>query len=171
MKLTAQEEYGLRCLLQIAREPAGFSTIHEIASREGLTSSYVAKLLRLMRKAGFVTSLRGRKGGFRLSQSAGTIPVSTVLGILGGRLYSATFCRSYKGHKRTCVHDMDCSIRSLWAAIDSLVEDTMSKVMLADLFCTERQMRTWCRGNLQGLSVSAVMPLSMGCPAHQHLTS
>lgn len=171
MKLTAKEEYGLRCLLQIARQPAAFATIDEIASREGLTSTYVAKLLRLMRKAGLVTSIRGRKGGFRLSHQADQIKLGTVLAALGGRLYWEGFCKSHRGRKLVCVHDTDCSIRSLWAAIDSLVQGTLSKMRLKDLLCTERQMRTRCRDNLQGLFVSGAMPLSMGCPANQHPTS
>lgn len=164
MKLTSQEEYGLRCLLQIARQPEEFSTIEEIASQEGLTPTYVAKLLRVMRKAGLVRSIRGRKGGFRLGRSADQIKVGTVVGALGGWLYGDDFCKSHRGHKRTCVHDTDCSIRSLWIAIDALVQDALSRMKLKDLLRTERQMRTWCRSNLQEVSVGQVAALSVHCP-------
>ena len=51
MKFTAQEEYGLRCLLQIGREGLGGSlTIPEIALRESISIPYVAKLVRLLRQ-------------------------------------------------------------------------------------------------------------------------
>ena len=47
MKLTSQEEYGLRCLLRIAREGEGGSlTIPKISQKEGISNFYVAKLMR-----------------------------------------------------------------------------------------------------------------------------
>lgn len=164
MKLTSQEEYGLRCLLQIARQPEESSTIKEIASREGLTPTHVAKLLRVMRKAGLVTSIRGRKGGFRLGRSADQIQLDRVLGALGGRLYGDDFCKSHTGRKRVCVHNMDCSIRSLWVAIDSLVQGALSRIRLEDLLGTERQMSTSCRSNLQELAVGKTVSFTAQCP-------
>jgi Rrf2 family protein len=149
MKITAAEEYGLRCLLQIAREPARFSTIEEIASREGLTPTYTAKLLRIMRKAGLVTAIRGRKGGFRLGQPADQITVGTVLGVLGGQLYQPDFCKLHTGHRRVCVHNADCSIRSLWMAVSALVQEAMQKVTLEDLRCAEEEeMGAWGQRHL-----------------------
>ena len=171
MKLTAQEEYGLRCLLQIAHSPEGFSTIGEIASHEGLTSAYVAKLLRLMRKAGLVISVRGRTGGFRLSRSGTEISIGQVLSVLGGRIYSEQFCRSYRGHKRTCVHDTDCSIRSLWAAIGSLVENATSRVMLPDLLCSEEAMTTWWRGHINAVAGNPPVSLMKRCSGTLNLES
>ena len=56
MKLTANEEYGVRCLVRIAY--AGFSgqglTIPEISTAEGVSPAYAAKILRVLRKGGFV---------------------------------------------------------------------------------------------------------------------
>ena len=54
MQLLAQEEYGLRCLLQVAQhrgeEPLSIQTV---AEREGLSPEYAAKLMRALRKAGY----------------------------------------------------------------------------------------------------------------------
>ena len=70
MKITAQEEYGLRCLLRLARAGDGRSlTIPEIAADEGLSVPYVAKLLAVLRQAGLIESVRGRSGGYRLAAS------------------------------------------------------------------------------------------------------
>jgi DNA-binding IscR family transcriptional regulator len=53
MKITSQEEYGLRCLMRLARAEDGRSlTIPEIAADEGLSFPYVAKLLAVLRQAG-----------------------------------------------------------------------------------------------------------------------
>ncbi|ARU39689.1 hypothetical protein CCB80_00435 [Armatimonadetes bacterium Uphvl-Ar1] len=63
MKFSAQEEYGLRCLIALARKGVGQSmTIPEISDQEGLTSSHVAKILAILRRSGFVASTRGQSG-------------------------------------------------------------------------------------------------------------
>ena len=79
MRLTAQEEYGLRCLLQVAGEPGGFTTVPEVARREGLTRSYVAKLFGILRHADLLESVQGRAGGFRLTRPADRLDVGSVL--------------------------------------------------------------------------------------------
>src|SRR2546425_11812681 len=86
MRFTAQEEYGLRCLLQIAREPAGSLTIPEIAEREALTSAYVAKLMSVLRKAGLVKSTRGQKGGYRLACPPDQMNLDRKSGVEGKRV-------------------------------------------------------------------------------------
>ena len=58
MKITAQEEYGLRCLLRLARAGEEHAlTIPEIAESEKLSPPYVAKLLSVLRQAGLITSV------------------------------------------------------------------------------------------------------------------
>jgi Rrf2 family protein len=64
MRFSTQEEYGLRCLLQLARRGASASmSIAEIAQAEGLSQANTAKLMRMLRLAGFVASVRGQEGG------------------------------------------------------------------------------------------------------------
>lgn len=138
MRFTAQEEYGLRCLLQIAREPTGFNTIPEIAQRESLSGAYVAKLLIVLRKAGIVDSTRGQKGGYRLARPAQQIRMDEVLDVLGGRLYANGFCGRYPGHDAVCVHQSDCSIRGLWSRLDGIVHDSLSRTTLADMLSAPR---------------------------------
>ena len=71
MKLSTQEEYGLRCLLQIARVGASASlTIAEMSEREGISSPNVAKIMRILRRAGLVNSTRGKSGGSLLARPA-----------------------------------------------------------------------------------------------------
>lgn len=143
MRFSAQEEYGLRCLLQMAREPAGAVTIPDIAAREALTPAYVAKLLRVLRQAGLVQSSRGQKGGYRLACPPDQMNLGMVLAALGGRLYSNDFCGRHAGTGRICVHDVDCSIRSLWMAVDTAVQRALGRTMLADLLRSEPAMHTW----------------------------
>jgi Rrf2 family protein len=145
MKLTSQEEYGLRCLVQIASEEMKFLTIPEIARREALSSAYVAKLLRLLRRAGLVRSVRGQKGGFELAMAPDDINVGVALDALGGRLYSDSFCLSHAGERAVCVRDTNCSLRSLWSAMDAAVQAVLRRTQLSHLMWGERPMQTWLR--------------------------
>ncbi len=145
MRLTAQEEYGLRCLLQVARGQEGSRTTPQIAEREGLTKAHVHKLMRVLRRAGLVKSVRGRKGGYQLARPAEQINAGAVLASLGGNLYSTDFCGEHAGNERTCVRNDDCSIRSLWIAVDQAVQRALQKTQLSDLLRSEPEMAAWIR--------------------------
>jgi len=143
MRLTAQEEYGLRCLLQVARGQDTAVTTPEIAEQEGLSEAHVHKLMRLLRRAGLVRSVRGRKGGYKLARPAGQINVGAVLACLGDSFYSTEFCGQHTGNEHTCVRNHDCSIRSLWIAVDRAVQRALQATKLSDLLRTEPEMKAW----------------------------
>ena len=134
MKFSAQEEYGLRCMVALAREgDDGFLTIPTIASAEGLTQSHVAKLLAILRKSGFVTSQRGQLGGYSLSRPAKEIIIMDLMAVLGGRLFDEDYCDRYAGINEECVHYTQCSLRLLWVKIQAAVDSVVSGVSLHDL--------------------------------------
>lgn len=141
MKLSAQEEYGLRCLLHMARLEEGQSlSIPEISRAEGLSVPNVAKLMRLLRLGGFVESVRGQAGGYTLSRSAGEIVVGSVLDALGGRFYTPKFCERHAGLERTCTRSTDCSVRALWSTVQDVLDSVLRRITLRDLLCNERDI-------------------------------
>jgi Rrf2 family transcriptional regulator, iron-sulfur cluster assembly transcription factor len=134
VKFSAQEEYGLRCLLQLGMQGEGGSlTISELSQREGISVPNVAKMMRVMRRAGFVCSTRGKDGGYTLARPAGQLRIGDVLGILGGRLYEAGFCERHAGVEQVCSHETGCSIRSVWQMVQSSVDQVLSQLTLQDL--------------------------------------
>lgn len=135
MKFSAQEEYGLRCLVAIGRREN--ITIPEIARKEGLTEAHVAKLLMILRKGGFVASTRGQSGGYALSRAAEQISVNEALAHLGGRLYDGEFCGKHAGREDVCAHSFNCTIRSLWSTVQEAVDSVLDKVSLADIIRDE----------------------------------
>jgi Rrf2 family protein len=144
MKLTSQEEYGLRCLLRVGREADGASlTIPELARAEGISEPNVAKMMRILRRGGFVKSTRGQSGGYTLSRPASEIAVGHVLAILGGRLFEPAFCEGHSGIERLCTHMPDCSIRSVWRMVQEAVDQVLSQITLKDLLRSEPEMNAW----------------------------
>ncbi len=145
MKFSSQEEYGLRCLLQLSRPHDGKAvpaalTIPEISRSTGLSEPYVAKLMGILRRGGLVKSVRGQAGGYALARQPEQIPVGEALAVLGGRLFASDFCDRHPGHAHTCTQSDDCSIRSLWGAVQQVVDRVLNHTTLRDLMGNERQM-------------------------------
>ena len=140
MKITAQEEYGLRILIRIAscRDEKGMS-IPQLSEAEGLSSHYVAKLTRLLRIAEFINSTPGYKGGYTLAKPAKKIMINKVLKALGGALYDKEFCGLHSGTSKLCTHSVDCSSRSLWQMIQFTIDQLLDKITLHDLVNSEKE--------------------------------
>jgi len=97
MKISAQEEYGLRCLVQLATLKDGESlTLPQIAEREGISVANTGKLMWLLNKAGFVQSTRGTKGGYFLARPAGEVFLNEVIKVLEEDEIDK-HCDNYKG--------------------------------------------------------------------------
>jgi Rrf2 family protein len=144
MKLSTQEEYGLRCLLRVGRESADRSlTIPELARAEGISEANVAKMMRILRKGGFVKSTRGQSGGYTLARPSDQIAVGHVLAVLGGRLFDSNFCGSHAGGASLWAHVSDCSIRQVWKTIQGAIDDVLARMSLRDLLRNESDMTDW----------------------------
>jgi Rrf2 family transcriptional regulator, iron-sulfur cluster assembly transcription factor len=134
MKITAQEEYGLRLLIRIAGcHSAEGMNIPQLSEAEGLSSHYIAKLTRTLRMAGFINSTPGTKGGYLLARPAHEIIIKDVLKAMGGVIYDTDFCGSHAGSLNLCTNSVDCSARSLWKMIAFTVDQLLSKITLQDL--------------------------------------
>ena len=141
MKLSSQEEYGLRCLLQIARAGEGASlTIAEVSEREGISAPNVAKLMRLLRRADLVHSIRGMAGGYSLSRPASEVQVLEVVNVLGGRLFDADFCDRHAGLEVECLNNSDCSIRPVLRHLQAAVDRVLGEFTLQSLLSNEREV-------------------------------
>jgi Rrf2 family protein len=138
MKITAFEEYGLRCLVQLAKHhheerPVAIS---EIAKAEGLSIQYVGKIMHELRRGGLINSVRGIHGGFMLAKAPQEISVAEIFAIMGGET-PEHLCSKFPGNLTECVHLGGCSIRSVWSFIMSQVSDVLKRVTLADLVMSE----------------------------------
>jgi Rrf2 family protein len=138
MKLSSQEEYGLRCLLQLARAGEGASlTIADMAEREGISPPNVAKIMRLLRRAGLVRSTRGKSGGYTLARPPAQVRASDVLAGLGGRLFDTGFCDRHAGVESHCLHTRDCSIRPVLRGLQQAIDQVLGELTLASLVGSE----------------------------------
>jgi len=138
MKISAQEEYGLRCLLQLARADSHGDSLNlaQIARLEGISVANAGKLMWILNKAGLVQSQRGTKGGYRLSRPASEIHLNEVISVLDDQRVEG-HCKSYAGVLDSCVHTGDCGIRPVIVELHQIVENALSEITLSQLLGTE----------------------------------
>ncbi len=144
MQMLAIEEYGLRCLLQVAFHPGpGPVTASAIARQEGLGPEYVGRIMGALRAGGLVVSTRGASGGYHLARPANEIGVWEAIEVLGGEFFPEGFCDCHPGRRRECVHITDCSVRALWRKVENTLKTALNAISLEDLRRDERTMVTW----------------------------
>jgi Rrf2 family transcriptional regulator, iron-sulfur cluster assembly transcription factor len=152
MKISAQEEYGLRCLLQLARaETIGESlTLSQLGRLEGISTANAGKLMWILTKAGLVQSTRGTKGGYTLARPASEIRLNRVIRVLEGEP-AESHCKSYAGVLDACVHTGDCGIRPVIVELHQIVDNALADITLSQLLGTEANVDAVLH-HIQGIS-------------------
>jgi Rrf2 family transcriptional regulator, iron-sulfur cluster assembly transcription factor len=134
LKITAQEEYGLRCILQLARQTDSEPLmVRDIADREGLSIAYVEKILWTLSRSGIIESVRGPKGGYRLTRPCTEISVGEVMRALGGIPSQEEICGHFTGIHDTCVHHDNCDLQPVWTSITDFVHSVFDRIPLSQL--------------------------------------
>jgi len=141
MKITSMEEYGLRCMVQLAMANTdGPVTVTDIAENEGLSTEYAGKLLNLLRQADLVKSVRGRNGGFVLARPTNEISLAAIMRVFSPDLFDEDYCNRHTGAVDACVHTSSCAIRPVLWTLSNVVNRTLESLTLMDLLCGESEM-------------------------------
>jgi len=156
MKISAQDEYGLRILLQIAKaHPSEGLNLSQLGELENISQAYAAKITRQLRIAGFIQSMRGQKGGYVLAMPASEIKINQVLKSMGGAIYDEKFCGQHSGTLSLCTNSVDCSLRSLWTILQINMDKLLDQISIQDLMKSENQVSV----NLSKLSAHSLQSL------------
>lgn len=134
MRITAIEEYGLRCLLRVApcsdEDPVSAQTIAEL---EGMSLPYTQKILRILSQGGLVDSKRGAYGGYYATRPIDEISLGDVMRALGGFIEVDDLCERHTGEREVCRNASHCTIRPVWSHISEFVMTTMDQIPLSVL--------------------------------------
>lgn len=138
MRVTAMQEYGLRCMVQLAsHQPKTPLAVREIARRERLTPVYVEKILVNLRRAGLVKSLRGVNGGYIMAKPPSAVSVGAILTALGQVDLERNLCNRFTGESSACVHAGSCSIRPIWGLLTRYIFGFLDQISLEQLLQNE----------------------------------
>lgn len=134
MHFSAQEAYGLRCVMQLARSYNGDAvTAKKISESEKISLDYVHKLLGILKRGGLIESRRGINGGFRLSKEPREISVLEVLDHLLSELNAEGHCAKFNRSGHKCPWWGKCEIKPFLDSIFKCYDSFASRVSLGDL--------------------------------------
>jgi Rrf2 family protein len=130
MKLSTRIRYGLRIMVQIAREANGSPVLaRELSSQQNVSPAYVDQILIPLRSGGLVASLRGRNGGYRLGRPAEQITALDVVETIEGKLRLVECVDD----PSVCERSAYCPGRKVWANMTTAMRDSLSGFTLAEL--------------------------------------
>jgi len=131
MKLSTKARYGLRMMVELARELKTNQLVRlgKIAQITGLSVNYLAQLAIPLKAKGLLVGVSGKYGGYRLSRSANQILISDVVGASIGKI-NLVEC---VGDPSICLNSSFCETRLIWVILNESFIDALKKYTLADL--------------------------------------
>lgn len=140
MKLSTKGRYGLRALIDLAvHSDTEAVSIQSISARQGISESYLEQLMRLLRKAELVKSVRGAGGGYVLAKSAEQISVGDILRALEGNLDAVT-CTAGRT-ENSCEGADFCVTRFVWQRINESITAAVDSIMLSQLVLESKRIQ------------------------------
>lgn len=128
MKITARSRYAVRIMIDLALIDSGEITqVNQIAKRQNISEKYLEQIISVLKKAGFVKSIRGAQGGYRLNQDASTYTVGMIL-----RLTEGSLC-PVEGDVSECQGCDTCETLDVWKQLNSAISQIVDNVTIADL--------------------------------------
>jgi Rrf2 family nitric oxide-sensitive transcriptional repressor len=115
--------------MRLAGEPERRFTTQEIAREFAISRNHLTKVVRDLAEAGFIDTLRGAGGGFRLARAAETISLGDVVRRLESRQAMVECFRTDGG---ACVLTPRCQLKGRLAAADRAFLAELDKSSLAD---------------------------------------
>ena len=134
MRLSTKSTYGLRAMVNLAlKYEKGATSISDIASREGISVSYLEQLLNRLRRRSLLESRRGPNGGYVLARSPREITVGDIVRVLEGDT-APVYCVTGKNQlKRACRRSPTCVARGVWEKLAGAIDEVLDSVNLEDL--------------------------------------
>ncbi len=131
MLVSTKGRYALRVMLELAQsDPDSYMPLPAIAEKQGISEKYSESIIAVLSRAGLVDGLRGKGGGYRLNRPAAEYSVGQILRLTEGSLAPVT---CLEGAENTCPRAGHCTTLPMWEKLDSLINDYLDSVSLADL--------------------------------------
>ena len=132
MKISTKGRYALRLMLDLAqhRNEQEYVSIKKIAQRQDISEKYLEQIVALLARAGFVTSVRGAQGGYRLVKEPKDYTVGIILRQIEGNL-SSVKCLEESPNK--CGRCNNCVTIEVWKQINDAVNNVIDNITLQDL--------------------------------------
>lgn len=131
MKISTKGRYALRLMLELASNREGeLLRIRTIAERQAISEKYLEQIISVLNRAGYVKSVRGAQGGYRLAKPASEYTVGMILRLTEGSLAPVT---CLEDEENQCSRCDDCVTLDVYEQIKEAVDRVVDNITLADL--------------------------------------
>ncbi len=141
MRYTTKTEYGLVCMIALAREgQATLMTIKELAKKENYPVAYIEKILQALRNAKLVTAQTGNQGGYVLAKAPSEITVRQIIDALEGSTFEV-FCDPHVREDIVCNHICMCGAKPVWKRTKDLLDHFFDSITLETLTKSQAEVQ------------------------------
>lgn len=131
MQISTKGRYALRLMLDLALHNTGeLVKIKDIATRQEISEKYLEQIISSLKKAGYVKSLRGSKGGYMLARDPAEYTVGMILRLTEGSMAPVACLET---EENTCNRAANCTTLKLWKMLDEAMRGVLDHVTLQDL--------------------------------------
>ncbi len=151
MKLSTKGRYGLRAMLDLGLNSKDCAvSIKSICERQGISENYLEQIVATLKKAGYVKSTRGPKGGYSLMKEPIEISVGDILRVLEGDL-NPVDCTIVNENK-ACDDSELCVTKFVWKKISESINQVVDNISLKDLmneqYCIDKNNESAIMNNI-----------------------
>ena len=135
IRLSKQADYGILLLGHFAKGAEGTTwSARELAEKAHLSPAMVAKVLKMLTRSGLLESVRGVRGGYRLTRQPEEITVGQIIVAMDGPI-AVTECAPEDPVDSDCAQEPWCPVRGSWKRLNDAISDALDRVTLAEMTC------------------------------------
>lgn len=135
MKISTKGRYAVRVMLDLAQNNTGECIkVKEIAERQGVSEKYLEQIIGVLNKAGYVKSVRGAQGGYRLVKEPGEYTVGMILRLTEGSLAPVACLET---DAEACDRVDTCETLAVWKELQNAINRVVDGVTIGDLMYSE----------------------------------
>lgn len=139
MKVSTKGRYALRLMLDLAIHNTGeYITIKSIAKRQEISEKYLEQIITVLSRAGYVKSIRGAGGGYRLVKEPREYTVGMILRLTEGSL---TPVACLEDDINQCSRAGSCATLMVWEQLKEAIDGVVDRITLEDLAENDRKTR------------------------------
>src|SRR5262249_18565952 len=168
MKISKRSEYALRALIDLGiASELGWPMlqISELASKEKLPTKFLEQIFAQLKAGGYVSSRRGKFGGYSLSRPMNQIKFGAVIRLIDGPL-APIRCVSQTSYARcSCPDEIHCALRILMFDVRNAISKVLDRDALADI--VEITLRKYRRDKITPPFLHRTIPVTLVLPQHK----
>jgi len=131
MKISTRGRYALRLMLDLALNASEqYVTIKSVSERQEISYKYLEQIITVLSRAGYVKSIRGSQGGYKLARPAEEYTVGMILRLIEGSLVPVA---CMEDEPNQCPRSASCVTLDVWKQLSAAINNVLDSITLADL--------------------------------------